>query len=439
MMDKLLLAAETAADEAEVYLQKIESTDITFQNGALEKIENEQTVGVALRILKNGRLGFAYTTNHGEWSRLLENALASAEIGEEVGLSLPVTASFSPVTAFSSGIKEIGAEGMVSEGLRVLEAIGRLRPGITVDCYLGRTVEQIKITNSKGTEISHLSSEYYCAPLLYMKDSGSGLYEVFRSLEFRPLPTEPIEELATLHAFTERHCTVPTRRLPVLFTHRAVWALLWRLRIAISGQTLVQKVSPLMGRRKEKVFHEAISVYDDPQTSGNPLARPFDDEGVSTAKRVIVQDGVFLNFLYDLRTAAKLGEKSSGNGYKVGRGFMGDGGARARPSPAPRILTMRPGAKGRDEMIRGMEEGIVVDQVLGAHSGNLTNGDYSMGVGVGYYVKNGEIQGRAADTMVAGNIYEDLQKVSAVENRLHFHSYGFLPSILLEDISVSGG
>ena len=148
-MDKLLLAAETAADEAEVYLQKVESTDVTFQNGALEKIENEQTVGVALRILKNGRLGFAYTTNHGEWSWLLENALASAEIAEEVGLSLPVTKSFSPVTAFSPGIKEIGAEGMVSEGFRILDAVARLRPGITADCYLGRTVERIKIMNSK--------------------------------------------------------------------------------------------------------------------------------------------------------------------------------------------------------------------------------------------------------------------------------------------------
>jgi len=84
-----------------------------------------------------------------------------------------------------------------------------------------------------------------------------------------------------------------------------------------------------------------------------------------------------------------------------------------------------------------VDKGIILVGVMGAHSGNIPNGDYSVGVSPGLYVEKGEIVGRVKDVMVAGNVYDTLKKVIAIENRLHPCWGGRMPAILCDNISVS--
>ena len=84
-----------------------------------------------------------------------------------------------------------------------------------------------------------------------------------------------------------------------------------------------------------------------------------------------------------------------------------------------------------------MERGIIVGQALGAHSGNIQNGDYSIGLSPGLYVAGGEIVGHIKDAMVAGNIYETMKRVVSVENRQHFSVDGRFPALLLDDVNVA--
>jgi PmbA protein len=84
-----------------------------------------------------------------------------------------------------------------------------------------------------------------------------------------------------------------------------------------------------------------------------------------------------------------------------------------------------------------MNHGVVVAGVMGAHSGNILNGDFSVGLSPGLYVDGGEIRGHLKDAMVAGNIFEVMKNVIAMEDTLHPTYGGTFPSILFNDVSVA--
>jgi len=84
-----------------------------------------------------------------------------------------------------------------------------------------------------------------------------------------------------------------------------------------------------------------------------------------------------------------------------------------------------------------MDRGLIVCGALGAHSGNIPNGDFSVGLSPGLYVEKGEIAGRIKDAMITGNIYDMMQKVIGIEDRVHAANTGFYPAILFDDVNVA--
>ena len=84
-----------------------------------------------------------------------------------------------------------------------------------------------------------------------------------------------------------------------------------------------------------------------------------------------------------------------------------------------------------------MDRGVVICGALGAHSGNIPNGDFSIGLSPGLYVENGEIVGRLKDAMIAGNIYEVMKRIIGMEDTTHPAYTGYYPAVLLDDINVA--
>jgi PmbA protein len=84
-----------------------------------------------------------------------------------------------------------------------------------------------------------------------------------------------------------------------------------------------------------------------------------------------------------------------------------------------------------------MDRGIVIAGVMGAHSGNILNGDFSIGLSPGIYVEGGEIVGRVKDAMVAGNVFDTMNHIIELEDTLHPASGGMFPAILFDGVSVA--
>jgi PmbA protein len=223
--------------------------------------------------------------------------------------------------------------------------------------------------------------------------------------------------------------------MQVLFMPSTMYALMWRLTSATNGQSIFKKTSPLLNRIGEQICSDNLTIYDNALDDILPGARAFDDEGVRTAKLEIIKDGILKNFYYDLEYAAKLHTTSTGHGYKSS--MWGGDPTKIIPAPSLSNLYIEPGSASLQEMIASMDKGIILKGAMGAHSGNIPNGDYSVGVSPGIYVEKGRIVGRVKDAMVAGNIYETLKHVTAIENKSHPSWGGVFPAILCDNVSVS--
>ncbi len=223
--------------------------------------------------------------------------------------------------------------------------------------------------------------------------------------------------------------------MKVLFLPETLYALLWRVQSVTNGRNIYQKVSPVLGKLNEKIFDEKLTLYDDPLNDRFPGARGFDDEGTPCRSFPVMEKGVLNHFYYDLYYAGKMGVPPTGHGYKSA--MWGGETVSFKPSPSLEHLYIQPGEKSFRDLMRMMDQGILIAGVMGAHSGNILNGDYSIGLSPGLYVENGEILGHVKDAMVAGNIFDTMNHIIELEDTLHPASGGMFPAILFDGVSVA--
>ncbi|MFO8143971.1 MAG: metallopeptidase TldD-related protein, partial [Dehalococcoidales bacterium] len=134
-------------------------------------------------------------------------------------------------------------------------------------------------------------------------------------------------------------------------------------------------------------------------------------------------------FIYDLQTAGLAGKKSTGNGSRNSAGIL---------TPAPSSFMISPGKAGFQEMVEDIEEGLVIEYLMGASQGNVLSGDFSGNVLLGYKVEKGKITGRIKNTMVSGNIYHLLKDIAAVGNDAKWEGDSInTPSFYFPGISVA--
>jgi len=434
-MKELLHKALERVDEAEVYSIVSQAMPLTIYNdGAIEVLERD-LVEVSLRVIKDGKLGVSKGSVVDGSDRIVNDAIKAAEYGVPVDFSFPEASPFEERKIYDKRLVDLTPDDFAESAMRIFNTIKNKAPDIAVNVYFDKQVKNVSIFNSSGLEQSYETTLYTAAILSKFLKSKEGINKEIVMTRYFDFPDEKIEELIAEYRNTERLCQVPTKRMPVIFKPSATWSILYRIMVGASGENYVKKITPLADKVGKQIFSGKVTVIDDPAMEYGAFSLPFDDEGVPTRKKYIVEKGIFKNFLFDLSSGSESGKGSSGDGMKIG---MWNRGIDIPPNPRPANLVLEPGDMDYEDMVRDMKEGIIIIDVIGFHSGNMLEGEYSMNVGVGCYVKDGKIQGRAVDTMVAGNIYEDFYNIEGLENKLEFNNLGYSPAMYFSEISVSG-
>ena len=136
-----------------------------------------------------------------------------------------------------------------------------------------------------------------------------------------------------------------------------------------------------------------------------------------------------MGFYWDRRWAARAGVESTGNGFR---------GGLSRPGPDLVNLCIAPGSTPTSDLIASIEEGLIVDQVLGAGQSNQLAGEFSVNLDLGYKVEKGEIVGRVKNTMVAGSIFETFKHLVDLGSQPQWVGGGaYLPSMLFQELGVA--
>lgn len=185
-----------------------------------------------------------------------------------------------------------------------------------------------------------------------------------------------------------------TCECPVMFRAEIATSLLRSLFGAIRGHAVYRKSTFLLDQVGEQIFPDWVTISEDPLRPRGLGSAPFDNEGVATAYRDLVKDGVLQGYLLDSYAARKLGLRSTGSAGRVRNGGIASSG------------------ESFDELLRKMDRGLLVTELMGQGT-NLVTGDYSRGA-AGFWVEGGEIQYPVAEITVAGNLKDMFRQLLAV-------------------------
>lgn len=202
------------------------------------------------------------------------------------------------------------------------------------------------------------------------------------------------------------------------------------------GENLKNHTSALAGKEKQQVGCPFLRLSEDPFSSQGTRRRRMDDEGVPVSKKILLKSGVFENILYNKKSAAEAGTKSTGNGFKLG--FTADIGTSATNV----ILSSEEDTFSRREMIEASEGGVYITQVEGIFAGADTeSGDFSL-LASGNRITGGRVSGAVHQFTISGNICELWRDIEMIGDdpvyRISDDVCAVSPTVKIRSLMVSG-
>ncbi|MBW4658869.1 MAG: TldD/PmbA family protein [Drouetiella hepatica Uher 2000/2452] len=429
LLETILALAAPRTDAAEVYYVSSQDTPIDFENNRLKSLQTKALQGVALRVICNGRLGFASSTDLTRLEDLVDAAVQTAEIGSPAEFEFAADfhssdngngSDYTPPTTpelvaigeeLIQQVHGYNADVLVEAGFRVRSGIEKIATNQNV--YAERSSRTVSASLSGNL----VRGEDFLQPYSY--DVGRD-----RTPDFDRI----LQDLLQKYRWAEQNAAISSGSYPVLFTPQAVARTFRSLfSTALSGQAVLQKTSLLADKLGETLFDDRFSLFEDP--SQGISACTFDDEGTPTSRKTYIDRGKITGFYWDRRWAARAGQASTGNGFR---------GGLSRPAPSTVNLCISPGSTSTADLIANMEEGVIVDQVLGAGQSNQLAGEFSVNLDLGYKVEKGKIVGRLKNTMVAGSIFEAFQQLVDLGDQPEWvGGSSYVPSLLFGKLGVA--
>ncbi|MCG6863168.1 MAG: metalloprotease PmbA [Chromatiaceae bacterium] len=211
---------------------------------------------------------------------------------------------------------------------------------------------------------------------------------------------------------------ISTRQAPILFSAQIAAGLVRHLVSAITGASLYRQASFLLDHLDRQIFPELVRISEEPLLPRGLASAPFDGDGVATAPKDLVAEGVLRSYLLDAYSACRLGMETTGNAGGV------------------RNLQVAMGEMDRDALIREMHTGLFVTELMG-HGINPVTGDYSRGA-AGFWVERGEIQFPVEEITIAGNLKQMFLGLAAVGDDCDFTGSTRTGSWLIDGMTIAG-
>jgi PmbA protein len=209
-----------------------------------------------------------------------------------------------------------------------------------------------------------------------------------------------------------------TRQVPVLLEAPLAAGLIGSFVHAASGGALYRKSSFLLDALGKRIFPAFVRIAERPHLKKGLASSPFDDDGVLTRDRAVVEDGILQGYFLSTYSARKLGMATTGNA----------GGSHN--------LLVESGPLDLVGLLREMGTGLLVTELLG-HGINYVNGDYSRGA-AGYWVAGGEIAYPVHEITIAGNLRDMFAGIVAIGNDTVVRGSKQVGSILIDRMTVAG-
>lgn len=440
LSERLVEAAlKEGATDADAVAVRATATGIDVRAGALEHAERADGVEIGLRVLIGGRQACVSASDISDRaiSEMAARAVAMAReapVDNSLGLADPdqlaraTDAGWLELADPSADPEPAALESAALAAEAAAAGVSGISQVESANASFTRRGQWLAASNgfSAGLARSHhsLSVVAITGEGLGMERDWAGESRVWA--EDLPSP-EDIGRLAAERTLARKGARKPpTGSFPILYDERVASGLIGHLLSAINGSSIARGSSWLRKFMDQQVLPDGIDLIEEPHRPRFLSSRVFDAEGLPTARRALVQDGVLRSWVLDLASGRKLGLDSTGNATR---------GASSPPSPGLTNLVMTQGTASRDDLISDMGRGLLVTSMLGS-SINPTTGDYSRGA-AGFWVENGQIAWPVNECTIAGNLVDMLRTLVPANDARPWRSAA-VPSLLIEGMTVAG-
>ena len=447
MSDDLLglldaVVAQAGSGEA-VEAYGVDSTEVSIRayEGEVESLSSAQTRGIGIRVIVEGRVGYAYSAD--TTAEALSDTLAEARVNAAVGTPddanvLPEPRAVDDLPGlFDPAFNAVSAQDKVDTALR-LEAAARAGEDIKgVDSAIyGDSDATVAIASTTGMRGAYRRCDaYVMVEVLAERDGkttsafGLDMARVAGALDVEAAAAEAVIRARRLLGGRKP----PSATLPVLLDPYATAAFLGVLASALTAEAVQKGRSLFAGRVGERIAGEHVTLVDDGRLADGPAAAPWDAEGVPCGRTALVDGGVLSGWLHNAYTAAKDATAPTGNASRSG--------FKAVPGISPTNLFLQPGTHDQEALMAQAGTAFYCQQVLGVHSGaNAVTGDFSVGA-AGVMVRDGAFAEPVREATIASTIPEMLQRLVAVGSDLRFLPFGGGMggvTLLLEGMTLAG-
>jgi PmbA protein len=435
------LAGQASGGEGvEAYAEQTTRTEINAFEGEIERLTSASSNGVGVRVVRDGRLGYAYTADLSDngLRQCLDEARANLDVStEDPGNVLADAAAVEPLEGiFEPRQVDVPPQRKVQLALDLEARTKAADPKVTKveSASYGDAVVQVAIASSAGVSGSFAVTRAWCYSTALATQDGQSQIGVGidsgRSLE--ELDIDPVAADAADRAVRLLGATKPrTRTVPVVFDRMAAPSVIGVLLAGLSAEAVQKRRSLFADKLGERVGAPGLELIDDGRLLDGPGAAPFDDEGVPTRRNVLLSDGVLQLFLHNTASAAREGATSTGNAARAS--------FKSSPGISAHNVYFVPGDKDQAGLLAQAGEGLLVQDMTGVHSGaNPITGDFSVGVS-GLWFRNGELAEPVREATVAAGLLDILKGIVAVGSDLRW-STGSIggSSLLIGEMTVAG-
>mgnify|MGYP002780637858 FL=1 len=433
LVDKAMKAGATAAD---VMLGADSASGVSVRLGELEDVDRSESEEAGLRVFVGQRSASVASSDLSPEALdgLVERAIAMAGQAPEdpyAGLApepLLLRGAWPDLDAFDP--VEPNPADLRARALAV-EAAARSVTGVTNSNggSASGSSSVLALATSGGFAGAYRASGHSTSASV-VAGEGGGMQRDYAYHSARHLAdledAEAIGRRAGERAVARLNPVKPeSGRMAVIFDPRVSTSLLGHFAGAISGAAIARQTSFLLGKLGERVFAPGVTIRDDPHRVRGLRSRPFDGEGLPTRVMDLVEEGVLKSWLAESASARQLGIAPTGHATR---------GTSGAPGASVSNLTLQPGSRSREELLRSVPRAILVTELIGQGVNGVT-GDYSRGAS-GFLVSGGEIGAAVSEITIAGNLIEmfaTLEPGSDLEIRRGIDA----PTVLIPEMTVA--
>lgn len=401
------VAGEAASDEQiEVYVSRVDEVDVRVFEGEIESLSSSSSSGVGIRVVTDGRQGFAHAGTLDE--RLVAQTLADARenagyatFDEFIGLPSPDGVRAVDLDLWDVGVGELATADKVQMALDLEKQVRggdpRIRQVVSAD--YGDFQGESAIASSTG--ISGSSRRTMCSlsiSAIAGDDTerhtgvGFGFGRGPSGIDADTIAADAIERSTRLIGARK----IPSRACTVVLDRRVASTLLAVVAGALSGESVVKNRSMFAGRLGETVGVPELTLVDDPTDTRSMGAASNDAEGIACRRNILIERGVLKSFVYDTVAARRAVTTSTGSAVR--------GGYATTPTSGCRAVSVTPGDLDQDGVIAQVGDGFFVQSITGVHSGvSSVSGDFSVGA-EGLLIRDGELAEPVNEVTIASTL-----------------------------------